>query len=87
MSVCLSRLSSHFYNNDLSTHCYLDHIVAAITFDTNFAFDNIVVFVIPLVALLTSSPVMWREVHLSNESSPYYKEHNFTILFLFLHVH
>jgi hypothetical protein len=28
------------------------------------AFDTIVVFVVPLVALLTSSYVMWRKEHL-----------------------
>jgi hypothetical protein len=38
------------------------------TLDTTVAFDNIVVFVIPLVALLTSSPVMWRKGHLLNFS-------------------
>jgi hypothetical protein len=39
----------------------LDHIVATMTLDTIVAFDIIVAFVIPVVALLTSSPVMWRK--------------------------
>jgi hypothetical protein len=44
----------------------LDHSVAAVTLDTIVAFDAIVSFVIPLVALLTSSPVMLGKDHLSN---------------------
>jgi hypothetical protein len=39
------------------------------TLDTIVAFDNVVVFVIPLVALLTSWPVMWRKEHLWNFSA------------------
>jgi hypothetical protein len=46
----------------------LDHIVATMTLYTSVASDIIVSFVIPLVALLTSSPVMWREEHLWNFS-------------------
>jgi hypothetical protein len=55
----------------------LDRIVATITLDTIVTFDTIVAFIIPFVALLTPSPVMWRKekvwnfsvlqtVHLSN---------------------
>jgi hypothetical protein len=36
------------------------------TLDNFVASDTIVAFVIPLVALLTSSPLMWREEHLWN---------------------
>jgi hypothetical protein len=36
----------------------VDHIVATMMLDTTVA------FVIPLVTLLTSSPVMWRKEHL-----------------------
>jgi hypothetical protein len=39
----------------------LDHIVAAMTFNVIVAFDTIFAAVIPLVALLTPSPVMWHE--------------------------
>jgi hypothetical protein len=34
--------------------------------DTSVTFDNIVAYLIPLVALLTSLIVMWREEHLWN---------------------
>jgi hypothetical protein len=49
----------------------LDHIVATMTLDhivatTALLFDNIVVFVIPLVAIMTSSPVMRHKEHLWN---------------------
>jgi hypothetical protein len=37
-----------------------------VTLDTIVFFDTIVAFGIPLVAPLTSSPVMWREEHLWN---------------------
>jgi hypothetical protein len=37
-----------------------DHSVA-LTFDSTVAFDIIVAFIISLVVLLTSTPVMWRE--------------------------
>jgi hypothetical protein len=40
----------------------LDHTFA------EMALDTIVAFVIPLVALLTSSPIMWCEEHLWNFS-------------------
>jgi hypothetical protein len=38
--------------------------IATVTIDTVFAFDTSLAFIIPLVALLTSLPVMWREEHL-----------------------
>jgi hypothetical protein len=41
-------------------------MVAAMTSGIFVAFDRIVTFVSPLVSLLTSLPVMWREEHLSN---------------------
>jgi hypothetical protein len=44
----------------------LDQIVVTVIMDTTAASDNIVVFVIPLVALLTSTPVMCRQQHLWN---------------------
>jgi hypothetical protein len=43
-------------------------IVASITLDTIVAFDTIIAFVFPLVALLTSSLVMQPKEHLSNFS-------------------
>jgi hypothetical protein len=61
MSVCLSRVSSHCHYNDLGT-------IAKMTLDTIVAFHTIVAFDIPLIALLTSSPVMWRKEHLWNFS-------------------
>jgi hypothetical protein len=48
------------------------------TLNTIVAFDTVVVFVNPLVALLTSLPVMWREKFLWNCSV--YKEYMFPIL-------
>jgi hypothetical protein len=54
-----------FYNNGLGYHC---------------SFDTIVAFVIPFVALLTSSPVMWRNFGILVFS----KEYTFKILFLVL---
>jgi hypothetical protein len=39
----------------------LDHSVATTTADNTVAFDTIIAFVIPLVALLTSSTVIWRK--------------------------
>jgi hypothetical protein len=45
----------------------LDHTATTISFDcivSTMTFDAIVAFDIPLVALLTSTPVMWREEHL-----------------------
>jgi hypothetical protein len=44
----------------------LDCIIATVTLDTVVAFDTITVFVIPLVTLLASAPVMWHEEHLSS---------------------
>jgi hypothetical protein len=38
-----------------------DHIIAIIRLDVIVAFDSIVAFMIPLVALITSTPIMWRE--------------------------
>jgi hypothetical protein len=46
----------------------LDHIVATMTLDTIYACDTIVAFVIPFVALLTSSPLLFREEDLWNFS-------------------
>jgi hypothetical protein len=41
----------------------LDHVVERISLHTTVAFDTIIAFVIPLVALLTSPLIMWREEH------------------------
>jgi hypothetical protein len=41
----------------------LDHIVT-VTLDIFVAFDSIVAFVIPLVALLMSLLIMWHKEHL-----------------------
>jgi hypothetical protein len=38
------------------------------TLDSIVAFDTIVAFVVPLIALLTLSPVMWRKEGLWNVS-------------------
>jgi hypothetical protein len=67
--ICLSRLSAHFYN-DLGTYCSTmpSNHVATVVFDTIVAFDIIVAFVSSLLALLTSSPVLWRKEHLLNFS-------------------
>jgi hypothetical protein len=46
----------------------LEHTFATATLDTIVAFDTIVALDIPLVALLTSPPVMWRKEHLWNFS-------------------
>jgi hypothetical protein len=45
-----------------------DRIIPTVIFDTVVAFDIIVAFVIPLVAPLMLSPVMWRKEHLWNFS-------------------
>jgi hypothetical protein len=37
-----------------------DHIISTITLEIVVACDTIVAFVIPLLVLLMSSPVMWR---------------------------
>jgi hypothetical protein len=39
----------------------LDHIVATVNSDTIVAFDTTAEFIIPSVAVLTSSPLMWRK--------------------------
>jgi hypothetical protein len=44
-----------------------DHIIATMILDNTVAFDTIVAFLFPLVAMLTSAPVMWRG-HLLNFS-------------------
>jgi hypothetical protein len=65
----LSRLSSHSwvtYTTALRTTVATttpDHTVATIALDTTFAS---VAFAIPLVALLTPSPVMWRKENFWN---------------------
>jgi hypothetical protein len=46
----------------------LDHIVATMELDVTVAFGTIVAFVIPLVALLMSSPVTWHKERLWNFS-------------------
>jgi hypothetical protein len=44
----------------------LDHIVSTITVDIIVVSDTTTAFFIPLVALLTSSPVMWDGEHFWN---------------------
>jgi hypothetical protein len=46
----------------------LDDIVVTMTLNATVASDTIVVLAIPLVALLTSSPVTWRKERLWNFS-------------------
>jgi hypothetical protein len=50
------------------TTIILGHVVETMTLDTNVAFDTIDAFLIPLVVLLTSSPMMWRKEQLWNFS-------------------
>jgi hypothetical protein len=45
-----------------------DHICTTMAQDIIVAFDTIVAFVIPLVTMLTSAPVMWHEEHIWNVS-------------------
>jgi hypothetical protein len=55
----------HVFHNIVGAHCFnsdLRSIIATATLDT------IVAFVIPLVALPTSSPIIWRIEHLCNLS-------------------
>jgi hypothetical protein len=68
-------LCSHCYNNDIDTAATIildrtiatmstDYIVTTLTLDhtaATMALDTIVAFVILLVSLLMSSPVMWRK--------------------------
>jgi hypothetical protein len=59
-TICIeATVGSHF------STITSDYIIATITSDTTVAFDVIVGF-ISLEAILTSTPVMWREGHLSN---------------------
>jgi hypothetical protein len=55
------------------TQMTFDHIVATMTLDHTVkmitdGFDTVVAFLIPLNALLTSSPIMWCKEHLWNVS-------------------
>jgi hypothetical protein len=43
-----------------------DHIIATVTVDTIATLDTTAAFVIPLVVVLASSPVMWHEEHIWN---------------------
>jgi hypothetical protein len=56
------------------------HIVTTMTLDSIVAFYIIVAFVIPLVALLTSSLVVWRKECFFG-ISVYFKEYTFPVLF------
>jgi hypothetical protein len=47
----------------------LAYSFATMTLDTTVAFGTTVAFVILLVALLTSLPVIWRKGHFSNFSA------------------
>jgi hypothetical protein len=47
-----------------TTTTTLDHIIPTMIINTIVNFGIIVTFVISVIALLTSSPVMWREEHL-----------------------
>jgi hypothetical protein len=46
----------------------LDHIILTVIFDTTNVFDTIAAFVILLVTLLITPPVMWHEEFLKNFS-------------------
>jgi hypothetical protein len=58
----------------------LNHIISTITSDNIVALDNIVAFVITLVALLTSSPVMCLKNHLWN-FSVLHRVHLFSLVY------
>jgi hypothetical protein len=60
----------------------LDHIAATTTLDIIVVFDAFAVFVVPMFAMLTSSPVVWGEEPLWNFSVAYFKVYTFTILLL-----
>jgi hypothetical protein len=78
MSVCLPSLSSHFYYTIAAVT--LHRIVETLSLDNIVAFDTVLAFVIPLVALLTSLPVMWCKNAVG--MFVYSKEYTFPILFL-----
>jgi hypothetical protein len=46
----------------------VDHTVAGMTYYTTIAFCTTAAFVISIIALLMSSPMMWHKVHLWNFS-------------------
>jgi hypothetical protein len=64
-NLSVYRVSHHIF-----TTVSLNHIVATITLDTIISLSVIIAFVIPLVALLTSLPAMWRKEHLWNFCVP-----------------
>jgi hypothetical protein len=45
-----------------------DHITATTTLEATAAFNTIIAFVIPLVVMLLSMPLVWQEKHLWNFS-------------------
>jgi hypothetical protein len=64
VSISLGHTVSTMTFDRIAASMPLDHIVATMTLDTIAAFDIIVAFDMPLVALLASSSVMWRKEHL-----------------------
>jgi hypothetical protein len=89
MSVCLYHLLQQCEPKSLLDYIVTlltwDKIIETMTFDIIVAFDTTVAFVIPLVALLTSLPVMWREERL--RISVYSKECIFPIVFIWIIIH
>jgi hypothetical protein len=59
-----------------------DYSVATITLDKVVATDIIVAFIIPLIALLISSPVLWHTEHSSN-FCVFQRVHHSNLIFLF----
>jgi hypothetical protein len=75
MSVCLSRLSSQWPLSTLLKQCEPRSLLQQLKTTLlqqwpwiPLLLFSILVFIIPLVALKTSSPVMWRKEHLWNFS-------------------
>lgn len=58
--VILNRIVSTATLEHSVSKITLEHIIA-IGLDTIIVLDTIVAFIIPFIALLTSSPVVWRE--------------------------
>jgi uncharacterized membrane protein len=54
--------------DQIAATLFSDYSIATMTLNAIDAFDTIVAFEIPLVAILTTKPVMWREEHLWNFS-------------------
>jgi hypothetical protein len=63
-TVALDHIVITMTLDHIFTTIILDRIIVTVTEYTSVAFDTIVAFGISLVAVLTSSPVMWPKEHL-----------------------